>query len=195
MSEIIVLTLLLVERGKMRKSAVFLPIVTAVALLMAIFVAAACGSDRTGSRQSELTMDTYFARLSNLLIDGHPKTDDVVAKAEEESEQANSVSERGEAMGKFVSRWISSTKNRSRSLDNIIPPSEVAVLHGAYATGYGAAIEEYESLVGKFNEVQSQVEFDSLVQDAATAFDESVANCKRLQTVANDNNIVVDLDC
>ena len=86
----------------MRKSAVFLPILTTVALLTIISLSTACGGDG----DDELTLETYFQRVEGLDAEAARKTDDLAVKSVEEVEQANSVSERGEAMDKFMSGWV-----------------------------------------------------------------------------------------
>ena len=193
MSEIIMPTLLLVNGGKMRKSAVFLPILTAVALLTVLSLSTACGGDG----EDELTLDTYFQRLEVLDSDAERKIDDVAAKSVEELEQAGSVSERGEAMDKFMSAWLPIMRDYTSDLGDLNPPSEAQDAHDAMVTALKAGAEEIEDVAGKFSQVQSQEEFDSLVDDssAEAAFNEIGETCSRLQTVANDNNIAVDLDC
>ena len=118
----------------------------------------------------------------------------MAAKSVEELEQADSVSERGEAMDKFMSAWISIMRDYTSDLVDLNPPSEAQDAHDALATALKAATEELEDLAGKFSQVQSQEEFDSLVEDEPAAFDEIEETCNRLQTVAN-NITTVDLDC
>ena len=96
-----------------------------------------------------------------------------------------------------MSGWVPIMRDFTSDLSDLNPPSETRDAHDAFVTALKAAAEKLENIAVKFSDVQSQEEFDLLVDDSSTeaAFDEVEETCNRLQTVANNNNIVVDLGC
>ena len=169
-------------------SAVFLPIMTAVALLTVISLSIACGED-------ELTLETYFQRLEGLDADTERKSKVAAAQMEDQFEKAVSVSEKDEALDKFVSAFIPILLDYTTGLGDLNPPSEAQDAHDAHIAAFRAAIEELENFAGKFSQAQSEEDFEPLGQVMRATFDDVGDTCSKLKTVATTNNIAVGLDC
>ena len=166
-----------------------------VAGLLLCAVAAACGGGG-GELSGEHSLEQYFDEVDSIIEGLQERT----ATLDQPSEQDfDSEEEQIEAFRGAFTTALPIFRNFVDDLDELNPPAEVAAAHGELVRGFEDLVEAVEGLVDQLADVESASEFSDLLLDPDSGFGSAIgqlaAACLQLQSVANDNDIDVDLEC
>ena len=161
----------------------------AIPLVAADLLAAGCGG---GDDAGELTLKDYFVGLEVLLDDlaGSVDDDEIFA----ETDKSASVEEQGESLAGVYASFAEHTVGFSDGLAALQPPPEAQAAHEELLSESKAFTEDSEEVVGLLNDATSEAD----IQEAFEILDSAAnlaAACNALQDVAEENDIVVSLNC
>jgi hypothetical protein len=179
--------------------------VLVTALLVAVStIAAACGDgDDEVTREEgdaqvavedgeeELTLEEYFQQIDALGHDANARFDAVfeVPGVFEEPGPTRDALKESDALYEDV----------LDKFDDIDPPDEVRQAHNDFRDAIVAQQELFQDLAGEVADLQSTSELQQVLEsrdaELAAAFAQTNAACFAQQAVADDNGIVVDLEC
>ena len=163
-----------------------------VAVLLIATVAAACG----GGDGDELSLEQYFEQVDTIVAGLEQRT----AALDQPLEQTfDSEEEQIEAFREAFTTVLPIYRDFVGDLDEMDPPAEVADAHGELVAGFANLVPGVEDLILQLAEIESASEFSDLLLDPDSAFvsaiGELTAACLQLQSVADDNDLDVDLEC
>ena len=166
-----------------------------VAGLLLGAVAAACGGG-DGGGGGELSLEQYFEQV-DAIVAGLEQRTVVLGQALEES--FDSEEEEIEAYRDNFTTVLPVYRDFGDDFDEMEPPAEVADAHGELVAGFASFLDGLETLIDQFAEVESASELSALLLDPdselRSATGRFAAACLQLRSIADDNNIDVDLIC
>ncbi len=165
-----------------------------VAGLLLGAIAVACGGGDGGD--GELSLEQYFEQADAIIEGLQERT----ATLDQPLEQTfDSEEEQIEAFRVAFTTVIPIFRNFVDDLDEIDPPAEVANAHGELVAGFANLVEGVEGLIDQLGEIESLSEFSALLLDPDSGFGSAIVQlasaCLQLQSIADDNDIDVDLEC
>ena len=162
-----------------------------VAGLLLATVAGACGGGG-----SELSLEQYFEQV-DAIVAGLEQRTVVLGQALEES--FDSEEEEIEAYRDNFTTVLPVYRDFGDDFDEMEPPAEVADAHGELVAGFASFLDGLETLIDQFAEVESASELSALLLDPdselRSATGRFAAACLQLRSIADDNDIDVDLIC
>ncbi|MCH8902206.1 MAG: hypothetical protein IIC88_07885 [Chloroflexi bacterium] len=166
-----------------------------VAGLLLGAVAAACGGG-DGSGGGELSLEQYFEQV-DAIVAGLEQRTVVLGQALEES--FDSEEEEIEAYRDNFTTVLPVYRDFGDDFDEMEPPAEVADAHGELVAGFASFLDGLETLIDQFAEVESASELSALLlnpdSELRSATGRFAAACLQLKSIADDNDIDVDLIC
>ncbi len=165
-----------------------------VAGLLLSTVAAACGG--SGGSSGELSLEQYFEQVAAIFAGLEQRT---VALGQALEQSFDSEEEEIEVSRDAFITVLPVYRDFGDDLDEMEPPAEVADAHGELVAGLANLADGLEDLIDQFAEVESASEFSALLLDPdselRSATERFAAACLQLRSVADDNDIDVDLIC
>ncbi len=149
----------------------------------------ACGGDDDGGGGDEVTLEEYFERLEAASITFTEESD---AAADElgSSEEIDSVKDAIALLPPIVEHFVN-------DISALNPPEEAQEAHDAAVEAGENFSEAVNGVLDELGDVESIEDLEGVV--STDALDEAsgafTAACEDLQTLADENNIEVDLDC
>ena len=145
-----------------------------------------------------LSPDKYFQRLDKIRADASQR----MAALEEEFTEVDAAStdeEQIDKLRRFFDESASSLGALVDDLEGVDPPAEAEGPHVDLVQAQSDGVELVRSLADRLEDVESQSELEDVFDEVEADFDEieervDVA-CFALQTLADGNDINVDLDC
>ncbi len=153
-------------------------------------VAAACDGGDSGG---ELSVEQYFEQVGVIVEDLQGRT----ATFEQPLEQEfDSEAEQIEAFRDAFTTAIPIFRAFVDDLSDIDAPPEVADAHGDLIAGIAGLVDGLEELTARLAGVESLSEMQDLVVSGfGSAIGQLAAACLELQSIAEDNDIDVDIGC
>ncbi len=149
----------------------------------------ACSSDDSGGGGKDLTIEEYFEKLEKASASFTEKGD---AAAEDvgDTEDIEKIKDSLSALPPIVADFVD-------ELDSLNPPDDVQDAHDEAVEAGKAFSEEISSVIDNIGDVDSLEALGELIDaDAVNKADERFSSaCRDLQTIADDANIDVTLDC
>ena len=174
----------------MVKPRLSVPLFIAALVFVLSAVAAACGGGGGGG----LTLEEYFQRLEVLIADYDQRGD---ALGESFDEEYSTEEEQIRATQEFWKEFLVLLGQFVDGLNDIDPPSEAEAAHEESVDAGAEMLKAYQELVDQMAEAESVSElaegFGGIVLEASG--DRFEQACVKLQGIADDNDIDVDLDC
>jgi hypothetical protein len=166
-----------------------------IALFLALAaLGVACGDDG-GGRQ--LTLEEYFQQVDDLQDDA----EDSIIGLEAPGDLGTTLEEQIEAEREFLQAIDSITQDYQKQLDNMDPPPEVQKPHKELSNAIRDYLEANEDIPSRLADVESQSELEDLLKELRAGPEVTAASerfqqaCQQLQTIADDNNIDVAMEC
>jgi hypothetical protein len=165
--------------------------VVAVLLFLVIFVlgAAACN----GGNGEELSLEGYLQQVESLIKAADQRAEGLGDPSAAESD------EEAVRLGQEVLEDLQSIVNDIRSgLEDLNPPEEAQAGHDKMVEGLRGFGEQIDTARQQADGAQTQEEIDAIgsqLFEEGEAFQTFVDGCNELQSLAGQNEIVVELDC
>jgi hypothetical protein len=163
-----------------------------VGVLLALgALAAACGDDG-----EELTLEEYFQRLDAIY-------DQAVARSEAQAEAVAGAPGQEDLSAEEVLAYYRAVYGGDRdiasdflvALRDLDPPTEAADAHNQAVDAMEATLEDYEDFLEGTSDSPSPEEAAPLLDELHAAMGRNRDTCLTLQTIANENDVDVDLEC
>ena len=154
------------------------------------FVATAC------SGGSDLTLEQYFDKLHGLQTSFEQKGKDLQAELQTKVQGITTDAEGLPLFKGFLEDSLTAVDGLVDDLEAIDPPGEVQSQHQDFITAGKAIRDAAADVIGRFDEFTSVDEVAQLfTTDLADIGQQGTDACNALQSVADDNDINVDLSC
>jgi len=164
-------------------------VVLSLALLPATFVA--CTSS------GKLSLEDYFTELEKLDDEQTQAQDDL---DEEYADKLNPTEFSDEVVNDFEAYFKearSAAQAFADDLEGLDPPDEAADAHDEAVDAFNNCLDETGNVVDDIGDAGSFEELGAIFEDesVAEACDSTTAACEKLQTIADENDVNVSLDC
>ncbi len=165
-----------------------------LALVASVTVTSGCGAG--GDDGEELTLQEYFQRLDAIYDEGHARSEALAEAAAGTPGQEDLSAE--EILAHYRARYGASRDIASdflAALRDLDPPTEATDAHNQAVGAMEAALEDYEDFLEGTSDSPSPEEAAPLLDELYAALGRNKDSCLTLQTVADENDIDVDLAC
>ena len=171
------------------KRRLFVPLLSAALLLAFGTVAAACNGGGGG-----LTLEEYFQRLETVSTEYEQRGD---ALNEGFAEEFSSEEEQIRETQDFWKEFLVLLGQFVNGLDDIDPPAEAEAAHEESVDAGTEMLKTFREFVDQVAEAESVSELAEAFGDPGfeVSGDRFEQSCVKLQGIADDNGIVVDLEC
>ena len=167
----------------------------AVGIGLTLVIGACDGSEGA----DRLSLNEYFDRLQVLSGEAAETAD----QSGDDGGPSSAAFERDLAAGNFDAIAVGFNQGLDVFRDFLIgirdlnPPSEAQSAHDALLGALDDFIDSNENLVAQIEDAQTETGFTAIFDNAPPEADAAPIGqaCRRLQQVATDNNLSVDLDC
>ena len=163
-----------------------------VAGLLLATVAAAC--DGSGGDDGELSLEQYFEQVDTIVA-GFRQSTAVIDQPPEQT--LDSEEEQIKAYRHAWTTVLPIFREFVDDLDEVDPPEEVADAHGEMVAGFTYSVERFKDFMNQLAEVESAAEFSTISlgpdSELRSAIEQLAAACLQLRSIADDNDIDVDL--
>jgi hypothetical protein len=174
----------------------FVPsVVAALAAVVIAAMASACGSG-----DGELSLPEYFDRVQAIreVDEGRfaPLADDFATAVDPKK----AAQERIEALRSALDGAAAANRAAASDYDALDPPSEAEEAHADLVDAISEAADRLDDVSARSQEVASQSDLDALLAELeepelVKAFDRPGRVCAELQTVADENEVEIELGC
>lgn len=158
-------------------------------ILVTGLASAACGSDAAGPSLKE-----YFQNLQAVMSEDE-ESSALEAQLEGEMVSADTIEERVAASKEYFTLALAEIQEVLAELSDLDPPSEAASAHDAQVNGLRDVATSTEALIADFDAVQSEREWEVLVNGYVVSFEPLRPACRELETIATANGIELELKC
>lgn len=173
--------------------------VAAGALLSLVAFAGACGGDGNGGGDDTLALEGYFAQLKTVSTELEQRGNDVETRFNADLENITSVEQALAVLGPALVEFAQVAQDFVASLNGLNPPAKAEELHKQLRDVYQEGADALVDLGGHLDSIKSEQELAKLGTDVETQFNDlgtrSDDLCVKLQTLADEQSIDVDLSC
>ena len=146
-----------------------------------------------------LSLEEYFQEIDTIFEESDQAVEDVTADFDAAMDAATTVEEQVAALKSFLDETNRVLFLSILQLGGLEPPPEVAASHNDFLDQVEAVAQISEDFLARLPDVQTNADLEALISELD--FDLSVATataddaCLEMQGVADDNGIIVDLNC
>jgi hypothetical protein len=147
----------------------------------------------------ELSLEEYFQRIDDIFARSDEDLDALVEDLNTATGPGTDFDAAVSVLDQFVTDSIGVLSDSIDDMQAMNEPSDVRDEHEAFIAAIDEARLAIQSFQSDLEGVQNEEELEELNAEFATSFDQAVQGadtaCGALQGIADDNSIIVDLNC
>ncbi len=160
-----------------------------------------CGEADSGNAGSggQLSLEDYYSEIEGIFQNADAETTQAQSDLDSALNSAGSLDDEISALDAFLSSVSITIGDSIILMQALQPPAEVSPYHADFLAGANQTLKIAGDLQSKLPDIQTEDDaqqmMDDFQRDSAPTEAKTKAACQRLQDVANQKNISVNLQC
>jgi hypothetical protein len=156
-------------------------------------------ADGGSGNGGELSLEEYFQEIDEIFNVSDEEIDGLDTELDTAIDEAATFDEQIQAFDGFLDQSIDILSGAAEDMEALETPSEVAEPHDEFTQSVRDGIASTEALredlAGASNEIEMAEAVSQFDEEIVRNTEDADAACLELQSIADENSIVVDLNC